>query len=53
MAPFPLVKLAIVFFKQVSKPLANQIKTRAKSSEFFKKYVSRMGLNSGVSQCDL
>lgn len=40
MAPFPLVKLAIVFFKQVSKPLANQIKARAKNSEFFKKYVS-------------
>jgi hypothetical protein len=40
MAPFPLVKLAIVFFKQVSKPLANQIKVRAKNSEFFKKYVS-------------
>ncbi|CAF2702648.1 unnamed protein product [Rotaria sp. Silwood2] len=39
MAPFPLIKLAIVFFKQVSKPLANQIKARAKNSEFFKKYV--------------
>ncbi|CAM4747944.1 unnamed protein product [Rotaria magnacalcarata] len=39
MAPFPLVKLAIVFFKQISKPLANQIKVRAKNSEFFKKYV--------------
>ncbi|CAF0726567.1 unnamed protein product [Adineta steineri] len=39
MAPFPLIKLAIVFFKQVSKPLAAQIKARAKNSEFFKKYV--------------
>ncbi|CAF1287348.1 unnamed protein product [Rotaria sordida] len=39
MAPFPLIKLAIVFFKQISKPLANQIKTRAKKSEFFKKYI--------------
>lgn len=39
MAPFPLIKLGIVFFKQVSKPLANQIKARAKNSEFFKKYV--------------
>ncbi|UJR33686.1 hypothetical protein I4U23_021115 [Adineta vaga] len=39
MAPFPLIKLAIVFFKQISKPLANQIKARAKNSEFFKKYI--------------
>jgi len=39
MAPFPLIKLAVVFFKQISKPLANQIKVRAKNSEFFKKYV--------------
>ena len=40
MAPFPLIKLGIVFFKQVSKPLANQIKIRAKNSEFFKSQVS-------------
>ena len=44
MAPFPLIKLVSVFLKQLSKPLANQIKTRAKSSDFFKTYVSTNNL---------
>ena len=36
---FPIVKLGYLALKQVSKPLANQLKIGAKSSDFFKKYV--------------
>lgn len=36
---FPLVKLGALAFRQIAKPLANQIKIRAKSSPFFRDYV--------------
>lgn len=36
---FPLAKLGALFVKQLSKPLANKLKTRAKSSPFFRRYV--------------
>ncbi|XP_046545350.1 putative OPA3-like protein CG13603 [Haliotis rubra] len=36
---FPLVKLGSLVIKQASKPVANAMKRRAKSSPFFKKYV--------------
>ena len=38
-AAFPLAKLGTLVIKQVSKPLANAIKERAKSSYFFRTYV--------------
>lgn len=36
---FPLFKLASLAIKQISKPIANSLKTTAKQSDFFKKYV--------------
>lgn len=36
---FPVVKLAVLAFKQLSKPIANVLKERAKHSPFFRKYV--------------
>lgn len=36
---FPIVKLGYLALKQVSKPIANQIKKNAKTSPFFRKYV--------------
>ncbi|XP_025105182.1 putative OPA3-like protein CG13603 [Pomacea canaliculata] len=36
---FPLVKLGYLAVKQISKPLANVIKLRAKKHPFFRKYV--------------
>lgn len=36
---FPIVKLGYLVLKQLSKPIALQIKKRAKSSPFFRKYV--------------
>lgn len=36
---FPLVKLGALALRQISKPLANHLKTRAKSSLFFRTYV--------------
>ena len=38
-APFPIVKLGVLAVRQVSKPLANAIKTRAKNSPFFRTYI--------------
>lgn len=38
-AAFPIAKLAALAFRQLSKPLANRIKQRAKSSPFFRTYV--------------
>uniref|UniRef100_A0A023G6P0 OPA3-like protein n=1 Tax=Amblyomma triste TaxID=251400 RepID=A0A023G6P0_AMBTT len=38
-AAFPIAKLAALAFRQLSKPLANRIKQRAKSSHFFRTYV--------------
>ena len=37
-APFPLVKLGVLVIKQISKPLANSIASRAKKSPFFRNY---------------
>ncbi|KAJ8309141.1 hypothetical protein KUTeg_014015 [Tegillarca granosa] len=37
---FPLGQLFILFIKQASKPIANSVKTRAKSSGFFKRVCS-------------
>lgn len=36
---FPLAKLGILLFRQVSKPVANFLKERAKNHPFFRKYV--------------
>ncbi|XP_039492727.1 putative OPA3-like protein CG13603 [Drosophila santomea] len=36
---FPAAKLGILAIKQVSKPIANVIKSNAKSSPFFRKYI--------------
>lgn len=38
-APFPLAKLAILAVKQMSKPLANYIKRRAKAHRVFRDYI--------------
>jgi hypothetical protein len=38
-AAFPIVKLGALLIKQVSKPLANLAKRRAKSSPFFRTYI--------------
>lgn len=39
MAPFPLIKLGALAVRQVAKPLANRIKSRAKTSKFFRDYI--------------
>ncbi|XP_054714400.1 putative OPA3-like protein CG13603 [Uloborus diversus] len=39
MVAFPLVKLAALAIRQISKPLANRLKTRAKNSLFFRTYI--------------
>lgn len=36
MAGFPLIKLGALAIRQISKPLANHLKTRAKNSHFFR-----------------
>lgn len=36
MAAFPLFKLGVLALRQISKPLANHLKTRAKNSHFFR-----------------
>lgn len=36
MAGFPLLKLGVLAIRQISKPLANHLKTRAKESHFFR-----------------
>lgn len=36
---FPAAKLGVLAFKQLSKPVANVIKERAKSHPFFRQYV--------------
>ncbi|XP_022659470.1 optic atrophy 3 protein homolog isoform X2 [Varroa jacobsoni] len=36
---FPLAKLGALFLKQLSKPLANKLKIRAKNSPFFRRWV--------------
>ncbi|GFR03594.1 putative OPA3-like protein CG13603 [Trichonephila clavata] len=39
MVAFPLVKLAALALRQISKPLANRLKTKAKNSLFFRTYI--------------
>ncbi|BFZ07647.1 hypothetical protein BsWGS_10686 [Bradybaena similaris] len=39
MAPFPLIKLGYLAVKQISKPIANYIKRKAKSTPVFRKYI--------------
>ncbi|KAK0059833.1 putative OPA3-like protein CG13603 [Biomphalaria glabrata] len=39
MAPFPLIKLGYLAIRQISKPIANAIKRRAKTHPFFRKYI--------------
>lgn len=36
MAAFPLLKLGTLALRQISKPLANHLKTKAKNSDFFR-----------------
>lgn len=36
---FPAAKLGVLAFKQLSKPIANVIKGRAKQSPFFRRYI--------------
>jgi len=38
-APFPVVKLGVLLIKQISKPLANFVKSRAIKSSVFRHYV--------------
>lgn len=38
-APFPVVKLGALLIRQVSKPLANFVKSRAIKNAFFRYYV--------------
>ncbi len=38
-AAFPLAKLGVLLVKQISKPLANKLAKRARSSKFFRNYV--------------
>lgn len=38
-AAFPLAKLGVLLVKQISKPLANSIASRARSSRIFRDYV--------------
>lgn len=40
METFPVLKLGILVFKQMSKPISNVIKDRAKESLFFRQYVA-------------
>lgn len=37
---FPAAKLGLLAFKQLSKPIANVIKNRAKESPFFRQYIA-------------
>lgn len=37
---FPAAKLGVLAFKQLSKPIANVIKERAKQSPFFRQYIA-------------
>lgn len=37
---FPAAKLGVLAFKQLSKPIANVIKERAKKSPFFRDYIA-------------
>lgn len=36
---FPAAKLGVLLLKQISKPIANGLKAKAKDSEFFRQYV--------------
>ena len=36
---FPLAKLGFVVLKQISKPIANSIASRARKSKFFRNYI--------------
>lgn len=36
---FPIAKLSVLLIKQISKPIANACKERAKNSPFFRTYV--------------
>lgn len=38
-AAFPIAKLGVLFLKQLSKPIANYAKERAKTHPFFRKYI--------------
>lgn len=37
---FPVFKLGVLAFKQLSKPIANVIKDHAKESLFFRQYIA-------------
>lgn len=43
---FPAVKLGILAFKQISKPIANALKERAKTSPFFREKICMPPANS-------
>ena len=48
---FPLFKLASLAVKQISKPVAKSLKTAAKQSDFFRRYVCIWpGQGKGTSQ---
>lgn len=36
---FPAAKLGVLLLKQISKPIANALKTKAKDSPWFRKYI--------------
>lgn len=45
---FPIVKLGALAIKQLSKPIANQIKVRAKKSHFFRTYICMPPAQSNI-----
>ncbi len=36
---FPVFKLAVLAAKQISRPIANRLKQKAKDSDFFRRFV--------------
>lgn len=36
---FPAAKLGVLLLKQISKPIANALKVKAKDSPFFRQYI--------------
>lgn len=36
---FPAAKLGVLLLKQISKPIANALKVKAKDSQFFRQYI--------------
>ena len=54
---FPLFKLVSLAVKQISKPVANSLKSAAKQNEFFRRYVcvwpGQGKLRSSIGSCTM